>query len=66
MLILIGLGTCASFEESQIGGERFNIFEGCPEAKTCTLVLRGGAEQFIAEVILFTFNLMNYFLLLLG
>ncbi|KAJ3273841.1 T-complex protein 1 subunit eta [Terramyces sp. JEL0728] len=44
------LGTCASFEERQIGGERFNIFEGCPEAKTCTIVLRGGAEQFIAEV----------------
>ncbi|KAK3364784.1 hypothetical protein B0T24DRAFT_712046 [Lasiosphaeria ovina] len=31
-------------------GERFNFFEDCPEAKTCTLVLRGGAEQFIAEV----------------
>ncbi|KAJ3322335.1 T-complex protein 1 subunit eta, partial [Gonapodya sp. JEL0774] len=23
---------------------------GCPQAKTCTLILRGGAEQFIAEV----------------
>ncbi|TLD33007.1 hypothetical protein PspLS_00979 [Pyricularia sp. CBS 133598] len=44
------LGTCGSFEERQIGGERFNFFEDCPEAKTCTLVLRGGAEQFIAEV----------------
>ncbi|KAK4940238.1 T-complex protein 1 subunit eta [Elasticomyces elasticus] len=44
------LGTCASFEESQIGHERFNFFSGCPKAKTCTLVLRGGAEQFIAEV----------------
>ena len=44
------LGTCDKFEERQIGGERFNFFEGCPEAKTCTLVLRGGAEQFIAEV----------------
>ncbi|KAK5625152.1 hypothetical protein RRF57_000868 [Xylaria bambusicola] len=44
------LGVCGSFEERQIGGERFNFFEGCPEAKTCTLVLRGGAEQFIAEV----------------
>lgn len=43
------LGTCATFEERQIGGERFNFFEGCPAAKTCTLVLRGGAEQFIAE-----------------
>lgn len=44
------LGTCATFDERQIGGERFNFFEGCPGAKTCTLVLRGGAEQFIAEV----------------
>ncbi|KAF2459417.1 chaperonin Cpn60/TCP-1 family [Lineolata rhizophorae] len=44
------LGTCEHFEERQIGGERFNFFEGCPAAKTCTLVLRGGAEQFIAEV----------------
>jgi len=46
----IHLGTCGKFEERQIGGERFNIFSECPEAKTCTLVLRGGAEQFIAEV----------------
>lgn len=44
------LGTCASFEEKQVGGERFNFFTGCPKAKTCTLVLRGGSEQFIAEV----------------
>ncbi|KAL8289486.1 hypothetical protein RB600_004767 [Gaeumannomyces tritici] len=44
------LGTCGTFEERQMGGERFNFFEDCPEAKTCTLVLRGGAEQFIAEV----------------
>lgn len=44
------LGTCGRFEERQIGGERFNIFSECPAAKTCTLVLRGGAEQFIAEV----------------
>lgn len=28
---------------------RFNIFTGCPEAKTCTIILRGGAEQFIEE-----------------
>jgi T-complex protein 1 subunit eta len=44
------LGTCERFDERQIGGERFNFFEGCTAAKTCTLVLRGGAEQFIAEV----------------
>ncbi|KAK9382032.1 chaperonin Cpn60/TCP-1 family, partial [Kockiozyma suomiensis] len=44
------LGTCEKFEERQIGGERFNLFSGCPKAKTCTLVLRGGADQFIEEV----------------
>ncbi|AAS53438.1 AFR067Wp [Eremothecium gossypii ATCC 10895] len=44
------LGTCATFEEMQIGSERYNLFQGCPEAKTCTLLLRGGAEQVIAEV----------------
>lgn len=44
------LGNCESFEEVQIGGDRYNLFVGCPKAKTCTLVLRGGAEQFIAEV----------------
>jgi T-complex protein 1 subunit eta len=44
------LGTCDRFEERQIGGERYNFFEGCPRSKTCTLLLRGGAEQFIAEV----------------
>ena len=38
------LGTCDVFEEQQIGGERFNIFEGCPNAKTATMLLRGGAE----------------------
>ncbi|XP_015602968.1 T-complex protein 1 subunit eta isoform X2 [Cephus cinctus] len=43
------LGKCESFDEKQIGGERFNIFAGCPNAKTCTLILRGGAEQFLEE-----------------
>ncbi|KFM76549.1 T-complex protein 1 subunit eta, partial [Stegodyphus mimosarum] len=43
------LGTCGLFEEIQIGGERFNIFTGCPNTKTVTLILRGGAEQFIEE-----------------
>ncbi|GCE97507.1 T-complex protein 1 subunit eta [Zygosaccharomyces mellis] len=44
------LGTCDKFEEIQIGSERYNVFEGCTKAKTCTLLLRGGAEQVIAEV----------------
>ena len=28
---------------------RYNLFMGCPNAKTCTLILRGGADQFIDE-----------------
>jgi len=43
------LGTCGKFEEVQIGQERFNIFSGCPAAQTATMILRGGAEQFIQE-----------------
>lgn len=43
------LGTCEVFEEKQIGGDRFNLFNGCPKAKTCTIIMRGGAEQFIEE-----------------
>ncbi|KIY73613.1 hypothetical protein CYLTODRAFT_365760 [Cylindrobasidium torrendii FP15055 ss-10] len=44
------LGTCGQFEEKQIGNERYNFFTDCPKAKTCTLILRGGADQFIEEV----------------
>jgi T-complex protein 1 subunit eta len=44
------LGTCGSFEERQVGAERFNHFVDCPEAKSATMVLRGGSEQFIDEV----------------
>ncbi|CAF2687284.1 unnamed protein product [Rotaria sp. Silwood2] len=44
------LGTCEVFEEIQIGSERYNFFTGCPKAKTATMILRGGAEQFIDEV----------------
>lgn len=43
------LGKCETFEEKQVGGERFNFFTGCLKAKTCTLILRGGAEQFMEE-----------------
>merc|ERR1711976_52418 len=43
------LGTCVDFEEIQMGGERYNVFKGCPKAKTCTIILRGGAEQFMEE-----------------
>nr|GMD17693.1 T-complex protein 1 subunit eta [Ipomoea batatas] len=43
------LGTCEHFEEKQVGNERFNMFSGCPSGKTATIVLRGGADQFIEE-----------------
>ncbi len=34
---------------AQVGAERFNLFKGCPKARTATMVLRGGSEQFIDE-----------------
>ncbi|GAB4845277.1 T-complex protein 1 subunit eta [Ancistrocladus abbreviatus] len=43
------LGSCEVFEEKQVGNERFNIFSGCPSGQTATIVLRGGADQFIDE-----------------
>lgn len=43
------LGTCGKFEEVQLGSERFNLFTGCPGTKSCTIVLRGGADQYIDE-----------------
>merc|ERR1712083_1048329 len=43
------LGYCELFEEKQVGGERFNFFTGVPKTKTCTIILRGGAEQFMEE-----------------
>ena len=43
------LGTCGVFEEKQIGAERFNLFQKCQNSKTATIILRGGAEQFIEE-----------------
>lgn len=43
------LGTCGEFEEVQVGAERFNLFKSCPGSKTATILLRGGAEQFIKE-----------------
>ncbi|UKJ89065.1 T-complex protein 1 subunit [Theileria orientalis] len=41
------LGRCETFEEVQVGGERYNVFTGC--SGTCTIILRGGAQQFIEE-----------------
>ena len=43
------LGSCELFEEKQVGSERFNFFTGCQNTRTVTLLLRGGAEQFIEE-----------------
>jgi len=44
------LGKCSSFEERQVGDERFFIFQGAQtKADTCTIILRGGAEQYMAE-----------------
>ncbi|KAL4178922.1 hypothetical protein AMTRI_Chr13g84620 [Amborella trichopoda] len=44
------LGCYELFEEKQVGNERFNIFSGCPTSgQTTTILLRGGADQFIEE-----------------
>lgn len=43
------LGRSEKFEEKQVGGERFNFLTGCKGANSSTILLRGGADQFIAE-----------------
>ena len=43
------LGTCEFFEEKGVGAERFNFLTGFKEVNVATIILRGGAEQFIAE-----------------
>lgn len=43
------LGTCQMFEENQVGVDRFNFFLGCPQQGASTIILRGGADQFIQE-----------------
>jgi T-complex protein 1 subunit eta len=43
------LGFCGLFEERQVGGERFNVLSDCVEAKSATIVVRGGSEQFVEE-----------------
>merc|ERR1719478_1914483 len=44
------LGTCGRFEERQLGAERYNFFLDCPSSKSATIIIRGGAQQFIDEV----------------
>ncbi|KAH9251541.1 T-complex protein 1, eta subunit [Batrachochytrium salamandrivorans] len=43
------LGYCGLFEERQVGGERYNILSDCTLAKSSTIVVRGGSEQFVEE-----------------
>jgi|EP00670_Eutreptiella_braarudii_P005943 T-complex protein 1 subunit eta len=43
------LGACGLFEERQIGAERYNLFTQCKNAKSVTIILRGGADQFMDE-----------------
>ena len=43
------LGERALFEEKQVDGEWYNFFTGVPKSKSCTIILRGGAEQFMKE-----------------
>lgn len=43
------LGTSGKFEEVQLGNDRYNMFTKCTAAKSVTIVLRGGASQYIEE-----------------
>lgn len=43
------MGKCGKFEERQLGSERYNMFLECANTKTVTLVIRGGASQYIEE-----------------
>jgi len=47
--IAANLGYCESFEEIQVGNERYNIFKGGKKAKSCTVILRGSSEFYLAE-----------------
>jgi len=43
------VGVCGLFEERQVGNERYNYFTECEHARSATIILRGGADQFIEE-----------------
>lgn len=43
------LGTCGEFEEKQIGADRYNLFLKCTGTKSATIIIRGGAQQFVDE-----------------
>ena len=40
---------CGKFEEVQLGNERYNMFTECTSAQSVTIVIRGGASQYIEE-----------------
>ncbi|KAL7668695.1 hypothetical protein ACOME3_009386 [Neoechinorhynchus agilis] len=42
-------GRCGRFDEVQIGACRFNVFKDCPLGKSCTFIIRGGAQQYMDE-----------------
>ena len=46
---ILFLKPCGKFEEVQLGNERFNMFTQCVKTKSTTLVLRGGAAQYLEE-----------------
>merc|ERR1712167_496048 len=43
------MGELEKFEEVQLGNDRYNMFTGCEQTKSTTLVLRGGAAQYLEE-----------------
>jgi T-complex protein 1 subunit eta len=43
------LGTCGKFEEVQLGNDRYNMFTEVTHNTSVTLVIRGGAAQYIEE-----------------
>ncbi|MES1905547.1 MAG: T-complex protein 1 subunit eta [Paramarteilia canceri] len=43
------LGECESFEEIQVGSERYTVFKGGKRSKSCTLILRGSGEFVLDE-----------------
>merc|ERR1711972_865030 len=40
------LGSCGTFEERQVGNERFNFFTECPQSKTYTIIIVRRALRF--------------------
>ena len=43
------MGNCGLFEERQVGRERYNFLTGCTNARTATIILRGGGQHFNDE-----------------